>query len=124
MRECECCGDVKPATEFRIDLKYKDGYVPDCVACEKDEALKLQARAVERSAAAGGLVTFESLTAAARRLKGQPAVYQHGRSKITAVFDKKTDTTRYAVSGWPCPAEDLQHIFRVIHSGQPVNWLP
>lgn len=127
-RTCVTCKTAKPLTEFHRAKANASGYRTACKACVKarDERVTgpgLAANAVAESTACAGLVTLESLTADARRLKGRAAVYQRGRVRIEARYDKRADTTTYRVGGWPCAVEDLSHVFARIHSGQPLTGL-
>jgi hypothetical protein len=127
-KACTRCGVVKPLTDFHRSKQYSGGYNTACKACIKarDEYVTgagLSARTVAESTASAGLVTVESLTADARRLKGRPAVYQRGRIRIEARYDRRADTTEFSVGGWPCPVDHLANVFDEIHSGRPTGWL-
>lgn len=64
------------------------------------------------------LVTFDSLRDTARRLKGKPAVYDHGRTRIAASYDRKCDVFDFTIGGWPVSGEDMARVFAQIESGQ------
>ncbi|WP_155524236.1 hypothetical protein [Burkholderia sp. PAMC 28687] len=82
------------------------------------KAKAFKAEAVTAVKTISDLVTFDSLKGTARRLKGQPAVYKHGRTCITAVYNRTRDDFDFTVSGWPAGADDMARVFAQIESGQ------